>query len=100
MDLFSCSNDSQKVKSGASAQIKRWFREQLSLQEDATITVSELRCGDENCPDVETVVGVLLGPGCQRKWRILAPVASVTSEEIAAKLAEFPFDPQPKTPVL
>ncbi len=98
MDLFSLSNEPRKPKSGVSAQVKQWFREALALDDSATITVSELRCGEEDCPDVETVVGVLLGPGRQRKWRFLSPLADITREQVSAKLAEFPSDLQTQNP--
>lgn len=98
MDLFSLSNEPPRPKSGASRQVKDWFRELLALDDSATITVTELRCAEEDCPDVETVVGLLLGPGRQWKWRFLSPSAGLTRELVGAKLAEFPFDPKTSNP--
>ena len=40
-------------------RIKAWAREMLGLGDDVVVTVTELRCAEEECPDVETVVGVL-----------------------------------------
>ena len=42
-----------------SAQIKAWVREARDLPEDTPITVAELACRDEGCPDIETVIGIL-----------------------------------------
>ena len=42
-----------------SAEIKTWVRAALDLSEDTAITVIELACRDEGCPDIETVIGVL-----------------------------------------
>ena len=98
MNLFSLSNQSLTPKSVTSRQVKDWFRELLALDDSATITVSELRCAEENCPDVETVVGVLLGPGRQRKCRFPWSVAGIPRERVSAKLVEFPFDLKTTTP--
>lgn len=96
MDLISFSNEAPTPKGGGSRQVKDWFRELLLLEDSATVTVNELRCVDEDCPDVETVVGVLLGPGRQHKWRFLSPAAEITREQVAAMLAEFPiYSPHP-----
>jgi len=45
-----------KVKSD---EIKTWVREVQSLPKDTIITIAELACRDEGCPDIETVIGVL-----------------------------------------
>lgn len=45
-----------KVKSD---EIKTWVREVKSIPEDTIITIAELACRDEGCPDIETVIGIL-----------------------------------------
>lgn len=42
-----------------SSEIKTWTRDVMNLPEDTPITVAELACRDEGCPDIETVIGVL-----------------------------------------
>ena len=43
-------------------RIKRVLRDALDLPEDATITVTQLACLEEDCAPLETVIG-LLRPG-------------------------------------
>jgi len=82
MGLFS-NNAAVRPDPGSVARIKEWVREEFRLDGDAIITVSELRCSETGCPDVETVVGLLLGPGRQRKCRFLSPAGQVTRDQVA-----------------
>ena len=68
------------------ADLKRWTRELLRLADDATLTVSELRCTEPGCPDLETVIGISVTPGQWRKLRVLKPATEVTRAELAALL--------------
>ena len=66
-----------------SAQIKAWVREALALPDDTPISVTELACRDEGCPDIETVIGVF-EPGKKiRTLRVHVPIAEVHQENIA-----------------
>lgn len=89
MNLF---GSAPKPDLAATRRVKDWTRELLALGDDVTLTVSELRCTEPGCPDVETVIGALFGHGGQRRWKVLAPVAAVTREQLAAVFAEFPPD--------
>ena len=89
MNLFDAT---PKPDLAASRRVKEWTRELLALGDDVTVTVSELRCTEAGCPDVETVIGALFGPGRQRRWKVLAPIAAVTREQLGAVFAEFPPD--------
>lgn len=69
-----------------SAEIKAWTRALLDLNDDTAVTVAELACRDEGCPDVETVIGVL-EPGTPiATVRIHAPMADVTRADVAEAL--------------
>jgi hypothetical protein len=87
MDLFS---QAAKPDPDAIRRIKQWTRELLLLDEEAAVTVSELRCADEDCPDLETVIGVLFGPGRQERWKLMAPAAAIGREHLAAVFSELP----------
>ncbi len=66
-----------------SSEIKRWVRELMNVSEDIPITVAELACRDEGCPDTETVIG-LLEPGKPIVTiRIHTTVAEVTRPDVA-----------------
>jgi len=62
--------------------IKDWVRDIKSLTPDTTITVSELHCGENDCPDLETVIGILEGPGKNEKFKIMKPVDSITKNDL------------------
>ncbi len=81
MNLF---DSAPKLDLAATNRVKAWTRELLALGEDVALTVKELRCTEPGCPDVETVIGALFGPGRQRRWKVPAPAASVTREQLAS----------------
>jgi hypothetical protein len=64
-------------------RIKGWVRELFGLGEDDVVTVMELKCLEDDCPDVETVIGVLGEPGKARKHKLLKPAAEVSRLDIA-----------------
>jgi len=76
----------RKPELAATARVKTWAALAFSLPAETSVTVAELRCAEAGCPDVETVIGLLV-PGAARKYKLLKPVAEVTREDIFA-LAE------------
>jgi hypothetical protein len=76
-------------------RVKGWFREALGLGEEATLAIAELRCSEEGCPDVETVVALLHAGGRQHEWHFLLPLERITRQHIAEMLERFPFQPNP-----
>jgi hypothetical protein len=68
-------------------RIKAWARAMLGLGDDVAVTVTQLNCTEEDCPDVETVVGVL-EQGNQRKFKVFKPLAEVTRDDLAAALRQ------------
>jgi hypothetical protein len=40
-------------------QIKAWVRELCSLDNEVVVSITELACRDEDCPDIETVIGIM-----------------------------------------
>jgi hypothetical protein len=68
----------------ALARIKDWTREAFALPDDAVVMVTELRCAEDDCPDVETVVGVMTGPGQTRRFKLMKAATDVTRDEVFA----------------
>jgi hypothetical protein len=62
----------------------------VAFDDEVTVTVNEVRCADEDCPDVETIIGVLYGHGRQERWTVDAPAAEVTCGQLAAVLVAGP----------
>lgn len=68
-------------------RVKEWVREVMSLPDDVTVMVTELRCAEEGCPDVETVLAVLGEPGMARKHKLLKPMSEVTRHDVMSLAA-------------
>lgn len=66
------------------ASLKRWTRELLGLDDDATLTVNELRCAEPECPDIETVIGISISAGHWHRLRVRKPAAEITRADLAA----------------
>jgi hypothetical protein len=64
------------------AQLKRWTRQLLHLDDDATLTINELRCLEPGCPDLETVIGISTAPGQWRRLRVARAAAEVTEADL------------------
>ena len=79
MNLF---NPTPKSDPEVSARVKRWVREVMGLSEDEVVMVTELRCAEDDCPDVETVIAVLGEPGRARKHKLLKPMTEVTQMDV------------------
>lgn len=62
-------------------------RETLALEPEATVSVSEISCGDPACGGAETVV-LVMRPGRRTEAaKVLMPMAQVTPEALMAALA-------------
>ncbi|SEB05943.1 hypothetical protein [Rubrimonas cliftonensis] len=66
------------------ASVKAWVEARFALGPDDVVSIAELACRDDGCPDLETVVTVMHGGGGAAKWRIEKPLAAVTQADIAA----------------
>jgi len=40
-------------------EIKAWVRELFELDETIVVSITQLACRDEDCPDIETVIGIM-----------------------------------------
>ena len=69
------------------SRIKEWVREVMGLSDDVVVMVSELRCAEDDCPDVETVIAVLGEPGKARKHKLLKPASEVTRDDVISLAA-------------
>ncbi len=69
-------------------RLKRWTAEALRLPDDTPVMVTELRCAEEGCPDVETVIAVLDTPGRPRQFKVFKPLGEVTRDDLGAALTD------------
>ncbi len=70
------------------AWIKEWVREVFGLPDEAIVMVTELRCKEEGCPDVETVIAIMGGPGYSCKHKLFKPMAEVTHDDLKKLAAD------------
>lgn len=81
-------NNNSEPKSNASgtssAQIKSWAKEYWRLPEDTTLLVSELQCGETDCPDIETVIAVLAVAGTDKTVKLNKPIHAISEADIKA----------------
>lgn len=66
-----------------SSEIKSWVRQLVALPEDTPVSVVELACRDDGCPDIETVIGILEAGKPIRTIRVHMAMAEMTYEAIA-----------------
>ena len=69
---------------GSAQRIKDLVRGRMGLGDEATLMVSELRCHEDGCPDVETVIAVMGAARDSQTWKIAKPMAQVDAADIAA----------------
>ena len=67
-------------------RVKRWTRGLLGLDEGMMVSVTELRCADPGCPDIETVIGIPNPGGSWRTLRVAKPLCQVRRTDISRLL--------------
>ncbi|MBB85638.1 MAG: hypothetical protein CL931_17650 [Deltaproteobacteria bacterium] len=72
-------------------QIKRVIREALELEDDVTVTVTELTCLEEDCAPIETVFGLLRPNAPQLQHKIHKATNGIEAEDLAAVCAGWGF---------
>lgn len=70
----------------AARKLADLVREMLRLDEDATVSISEIACGDPACGGAETVV-LVMRPGRRTEAaKVLMPMSQVGEEDLRAAL--------------
>lgn len=72
----------------AVAALKTETRRLLDLGDEVAVSVAELTCRDEGCPDIETVIGILVAGSPPRIAKVHKPIPEVTTADLAAALGE------------
>ena len=71
-----------------SDEIKTWVRDELDLSDDTPISIAELACHQENCPDLETVIGVMETDKPIATYRIHLSISDITRNELDEVIQE------------
>ena len=64
------------------SQIKVWIREARGLDDDVVVSVTELACPKNGCPDIETVIGIMRPGEKIEMIRVNKAIADVTSHDL------------------
>ncbi len=84
------SGKSIRTRTGPNAdcarRIKRWTRDLLSLDAGEVVSVTEMRCSEPGCPDIETVIGIPKPGGSWRTLKIAKKLCRVRRSDIALLL--------------
>ncbi|MDP4797142.1 MAG: hypothetical protein NWR87_09545 [Rhodospirillales bacterium] len=73
---------SKPKSTGEGQRIKSLIRARFGLDADMPVMVSELRCHEDGCPDVETVIAVMSGPDQRETWKIAKPMTDISEGDI------------------
>jgi hypothetical protein len=83
--LFRKSRPQERQRTEA---LKAVARAVLGLDENTSLSISEIQCGNPSCPGTETVV-LVMRPGAKtRLFRVPAPLMEIDEEELRAALRE------------
>lgn len=85
--MFNLYSSGPKSDPLALDRIRGWMREVLGLPADAVVLVSELRCGEPDYPDVETVIALMGEPGRARHHKLPKAAADVTHFDLLSLAA-------------
>lgn len=74
----------QRKPEGQTRRIKDLVRRHFGLSEDTVLMVSKLRCHEDGCPDVETVIAVLETGTSPRTLKIAKGMTEILPADIHA----------------
>lgn len=69
-------------RSNALRRLKSALCRAAGIPRTAVVSISEVRCPDPGCPDVETVMTVFLEDGRVRRFRVPKALAEVGLEDV------------------
>lgn len=73
-------------------RLRGWVRCALDLSDDVVVQVSQLRCRDEGCAPLETVLAVLR-PGAPLARTVPLPAAQVCAADVLTAFDDLPRSP-------
>jgi tagatose-1,6-bisphosphate aldolase non-catalytic subunit AgaZ/GatZ len=75
-------------RAAAIATLKNAVTLHLKLGEDDYVMVTELRCTEEGCPPLETVIAVLRKDQQKRTYKIHKPIAEIAATDLQRLFAK------------
>lgn len=82
---FTFGKKSQKANSQEIKQVKEWIYQAFQLDEEVSISLSQLQCTEPGCPPIETVINLMTNP--VQQYKIHKSIAEIDYSDIS-KLVE------------
>jgi hypothetical protein len=86
------SRDDGGGRGDAVRRVKAWVFLHAGLEADDTVMVTELRCMEEGCPPIETVIAVLRQGAEPRRWKLHKRVVEVTEDDVRGQVGALGRD--------
>jgi len=77
---FSLGKQSQKASSEKTKQIKQWIYQALQIDDEISISLSQLQCTEPGCPPIETVINIMTNP--VQQYKIHKSIAEIEYTDI------------------
>ena len=78
---FSFGKQSQKASSQEIKQVKQWIYQGLDIDDEISISLSQLQCTEPGCPPIETVINVMTNP--VQQYKIHKSIAEIEYTDIS-----------------
>ena len=78
---FSFGKQSQKASSQKIKQIKQWIYQALQIDDQISISLSQLQCTEPRCPPIETVINIMTNP--VQQYKIHKSIAEIEYTDIS-----------------
>ncbi|MEM7581625.1 MAG: hypothetical protein AAF316_17675 [Cyanobacteria bacterium P01_A01_bin.80] len=78
---FSLGKQSQKASSQKIKQIKQWIYQSLQIDDEISISLSQLQCTEPGCPPIETVINIMTNP--VQQYKIHESIAQIEYTDIS-----------------
>jgi len=82
MNLFT--QDQLKAEPAKVQQLKSWIDKLLKLDQEITISISQLQCKEPGCPPIETVITVLSQP--IQQFKVHKAIAEIEQRDLVQVL--------------
>ena len=78
---FTFGKKSQKANSQEIKQVKEWIYQAFQLDEEISISLSQLQCTEPGCPPIETVINLMTNP--VQQYKIHKSIAEIEYSDIS-----------------
>ena len=78
---FTFGKQSQKANSQEIKQVKKWIYQAFQLDEEVSISLSQLQCTEPGCPPIETVINLMTNP--VQQYKIHKSIAEIEYSDIS-----------------